>query len=257
MKLPGEAKTTIVELEGPGPQELRQGGTELIAAKPFDLTAAQVKLDEFKAKIDKLNVVAENFEVKNDDDFARLAEMAGQAKTLEKAVTRAAEDHYLDYYNHYKSILNIKNSITSLTAAIARTLKQKADQYAYQMELARREKEKKAKAEAEAFQKKLAADAKKKGVAPVVPAPAPAIGKPHGATSVKTQSGALSQKMVWDFEFTDFKTKDIFDYVLKVCAGEYIKVAEKAIRKMVKAGIHEGIKGVKFFERMDTKHRQR
>lgn len=269
MKLPGDKQTqsaTVVVNDQGGPDILagqihvepadpEQARQLAQLQKPFDLTTAQNKLAEFETKVLELKTFADNFQIIDETSFARLAEMTGQAKVLEKSVSRSAEAYYIDHFNFYKSVLNIKNAICNITGAIVFSLKQKADRYAYQKEIDRRADEAKAKAEAASFQKKLNADAKKKNVAPVQMQTVPVI-KPDVAP-VKTQSGTMSTKMVWDFELTDFRTKAIFDYVLKVCAKEYIAVANKAIKKMVKAGIHEGIKGVKFFERADTTHRAR
>ena len=264
MKLPGrdddnESKATdisdypgVTVLNGPPIQ------AEQIPAPPklFDVAEIERRLVPFKADIKRLCDIAEKLKIETDADFERAAEMTGQAKAINKAIDGAVRAVVTPYYDFYKTGLNTGKALTNrVDNGVLARLKSKSDGYAYQKELDRRAAEKKAKDEAAAFQKKLDADAKKKGVAPVKMQTAPVVKAETGP--VKTQSGSMSVKMVWDFEFTDFKTKAIFDYVLKVCAGEYIKVAEKAIKKMVKAGMHEGIDGVRFFERAETKHRAR
>ena len=227
-----------------------------MAPKLFDVAEIEKRIEPYRGEINRLGDVAENFVINSDMEFEKSVEMTGQAKSWIKAIEGAVRAVTDDYFNFYKAGLNMGKALTSIIEArILNALETKQNNYSYQKELARREAEAKARAEAEAFQKKLNAEAKKKNVAPVTVAPPPVV--PKATTPVKTQSGTMSSKMVWDFEFTDFKTKEIFDYVLKVCAGEYIKVAEKAIKKMIKAGLHEGIKGVRFFERAQTKHRAR
>jgi hypothetical protein len=181
--------------------------------------------------------------------------MAGQSKQLAKAIDRAAEGFYIDAYNFYKSVLNIKNSITNVTTVIGKILKRKGNEYAYQKELDRREDEKKAKAEAAKIQKRLNAQAKKKDVAPVKMQTT--FNMPQTAGPVKTQSGSMSTKMVWDFELTDLTSKDVFDLVLRTNPAKYRDVAEAALAKAIKAGVHEKVKGVRFFERAETTHRAR
>jgi len=255
MKIPGSKDNDFAEN---GPAILMPPGEQLAPVKynAFNIETINTRLEPFKAKIYPLAEMAENFVIKADADFEQSAEMTGQAKNIIKAIDGAVRSIIDDYYNFYKSGLNMGKALTSiLDARVLKALETKQNNYSYQKELARREAEAKAQAEAAAFQKKLDADAKKKNVARVEMAPAPVI--PKAMAPVKTQSGSMTSKMVWDFEFEDFKTKEIFDYVLKVCAKEYIEVANKAVKKMVKAGIHEGIKGVRFFERAETQHRAR
>jgi len=262
MKLPGMDEPRTPDVVGrvefepsnaPGPSQLAATAK---APKLFDVAEIERRLVPFKADIDRLCEIAETFKIETDADFERGAEMVGQAKEINKKIDAAVRAVVTPYYDFYKTGLNTGKALTNrVDYGVLARLKSKSDGYAYQKELDRRAAEKKAKDEAAAFQKRLDADAKDKGVAPVKMQTAPVVKTESGP--VKTQSGTMSVKMVWDFEFTDFKTKDIFNYVLKVCAGDYIKVATKAIKKMVKAGIHEGIKGVRFFERAETKHRAR
>lgn len=263
MKIPGvddqsKSATFIINDQG-GPDLAGPSGpgaqVEGIMSRPFDITAAQNRLAEFEAKVLELKAVAIKFEIVDDQSFVRLAEMTGQAKQLDKNIGRAAEAFYIDAYNYYKSVLNIKNSITNITAEIARILKQKSNEYAYKKELDRREAEKKARAEAAKVQAKLDAQAKKKGVAPITMAPAPVIPKDTGP--LKTQSGTMSTKMVWTFELEDLTSKAVFDLVLRTTPAKYREVAEAALKKAVKSGVHEKVEGVRFFERAETTHRAR
>jgi len=254
MKIPG-----VDDGQGPEVTVLDPDPAAMAAPLPanvFDITAAQNSLDGFRAKVEDLNAIAVAFEVTDDVAFARLAEMAGQAKQLDKAVSRAAEGFYIDAYNYYKSVLNIKNAITNATTAIARVLKQKGNEYAYKKELDRREAEKKANAEAVKVQARLDAEAKKKGVKKVT-IPAPVFNIPQKAEPVKTQSGTMSSKMVWDCELTDLTSKAVFDMVLRTSPAKYRAIAEAVLKKAIKSGIHEKVKGVRFFERAETTHRAR
>jgi len=255
MKIPGSKDN---ENTADGAAVLMPPGEQLAPVKynAFNIETINTRLEPFKAKIYPLAEMAENFVIKTDADFERSAEMTGQAKNIIKAIDGAVRSIIDDYYNFYKSGLNMGKALTSiLDARVLTALETTQNNYSYQKEIARRAAEQKARDEVAAFQKKLDAEAKKQKVAPVQMAPVPVI--PKQTAPVKTQSGSMTSKMVWDFEFEDFKTKEIFDYVLKVCAKEYIEVANKAIKKMVKAGIHEGIKGVRFFERAETQHRSR
>ena len=141
-----------------------------------------------------------------------------------------------------------------LNRDVIRVLKPKQDNYAHQKEIERREAEKRAKAEADAFQKQLDKKAKAAGVAPVKMETRPVVKADTGP--VKTQSGTMSTKMVWDFEIVDPASPALFKYVLTLFKAEYIKLATRALKKGVKAGVIK-MNGVRYFERAETTHRTR
>jgi len=223
--------------------------------KPFDSEMVKKELSEFQKDALQLKAIAEIFEITDDESFARAVEMLGQTKSFSTRLKRAAYSFYIEPFNQYKFVLNIQNSIVTILDEAAAIVKRKLDQRAYQKELERREAEKKAREAAEKFQKDLNKEAKKKGIDPIDLPPAPVL--PKETAPIKTESGTLRVKLVWGFEIEDIESPEIFKWVLKIAVKDYKKLAEKTLKKVIRGGVHEGIEGVRFHEKVDSSHRIR
>ncbi|GAF69273.1 unnamed protein product, partial [marine sediment metagenome] len=80
---------------------------------------------------------------------------------------------------------------------------------------------------------------------------------PEKLAPVKTESGSMTVEMVWDARILDMRDPGLLDWVLRLAPAEYVKALEKVLKVALRDGVREGIPGVEFFERAETKHRKR
>ncbi len=225
--------------------------------KTIDVEHGRQLMDSFKLKTGKMFNKVENFEVKSNEDMATMTEMVGQAKDLAGQIEKAAKAIYDPYYQFYKKMLNLKNTVIDPLKRIPGIGQKKTNDYAYQVEMDRRAKQAEADRKAKAFQAKLDAEAKKKNVRPVVvPVPLKQV-IPEKQAPIKTESGTMSIGMVWDAQLTDMEDPGLLEWVLRLAPMEYKKALEKVMKVALRDGVREGIPGVRFFERAETKHRRR
>jgi hypothetical protein len=167
---------------------------------------------------------------------------------------------YDPYYQFYKKLLNLKTSVIEPLKRIPAIGNKKTQQFAYQVEMDRRAAQAKADLAAAEFQAKLDAEAKKSKVkAPVVPVFKDKLQQvvPEALEAVKTESGTMSISMVWDAEIENMNDPGLLSWVLRLAPGEYKKAIDKVLKIALRDGVREGIPGIKFFERAETKHRKR
>jgi hypothetical protein len=208
-------------------------------------------LAKWDGEINNMTKQVDALKIQSNEDLATSAEMTGQLKKMIKEVTTAAEGVYLEPYKTYKTILGLKNSITKKLDALVFKLNKKNNDYAWQVELERREQEKKMQEAEAALQKKIAAQAKKKKIE--LP-PAPVTSKLPEKQSLKTESGTMSIKLVMVGEIQDLNSAELFAHVVRMQKEAYQKLAEKTIKGLIKVGITE-CKGVNFEKRPEAKHR--
>ncbi len=148
--------------------------------------------------------------------------------------------------DHVKAINEMfKGYMAPLEQADA-MLRKKVLTYRQEQERIRRAEEERLRKEAEAERKRLEKQAKKEGVAPPPPPPPVAPTMQEQAKTVHSDMGAVSAKMVWDFEIVDE------DKVPR----NFMIVNEKAIRAAVKAGVRN-IPGVKVYQKEELAVRAR
>jgi hypothetical protein len=275
MKLDFGEETARVEAEPGEGIKVDTAPSAYPVKKFFDLASGRVAIVRYEKEIGKLYNTVDAFEVKSNEDMVTITEMIGQAKELSGLIEKAAKAVYDPYYQFYKKLLNLKTSVIEPLKRIPGIGNKKTQQFAYQVEMDRRaaqaEADKKARefqakldAEAKAVQDKLDAEAKKNKKKAPAPIKAPVIPVynmpqvvPEALEAVKTESGSLAISMVWDAEIENMNDPGLLSWVLRLAPGEYKKAIDKVLKVALRDGVREGIPGIKFFERAETKHRKR
>lgn len=206
---------------------------------PFDMAPVKARFADVDRRIDEMVKVAEAHVVTDEATLKQAVSMAGQAKTLDKEI-EVQRKAIVDAPNRYvRSVNGFCKDFQARAKRIEAGLKLKIGAFQHEQEMARREAERKAQEEAKKLQKKLDAQAAKKGIeAPTVQAPV--MPEPESVTRTETGAAAYTRKQ-WTFDIEDP------DQV----PHEYCTVDERKIRDAVKAGVRE-IPGVKIYEDSKT-----
>lgn len=242
-----------------------------VPAKKDPVAVARAAMAKGLEEIGRIKNESDVFEIKSEGDLQLAVELQGQAKTILKRLTDSGESYYKPHFDTYKQIRNIVTAtIEPLNDAI-KILKQKSDQFAYQLEVQRREAEAKARAEAAALQAKIdkevaeqraaeakAAKAEKREPVemPPIVVDTPVIPKEIKA---KTEHGSIKVSMVLRHEVTELESEYLFGLVLAYCRPAYKTMVDQACKKAIKAGALgvAGGPGVMVREEADTQHRRR
>ena len=222
-------------------------------ARIVDVDEVKSALAEHTQKLADLLDEINLFEIKTDKDMDTVSEMLGQSKNLKKDIIAQSEIYYKPFYNHYKQLKGLENSLTAIPDQIIEVGQNKLDRYGYIKEMERRKAEAAAQKKIDDMNKKLAAEAKKTKTKAVKIKEKPVV--PATGTRSKTQTATAKVKMVWAAEIEDLASTDLFDWVLKLSKDDYQKLADRTKKKMLRAGIREGVKGVRFYETAKTIHR--
>jgi len=196
----------------------------------------------FSGKLASMRTEAKALVVNSAESAKQATEMIGQVKRLAKAIDErrkeiiAEADSFVRFTNG-----QVKPLADELKDDEA-ILKRKLADYAYQVELQRREIERKQNEARIELQRQIDAEAKAKGVESVVIAP---VAMPTRKEPVRSDSAVSSAVMVWKHEVID----------AAAVPREYLMVDDAAIKAAVKAGIR-AIPGVRVFEDAEMRVRR-
>ena len=214
-----------------------------------DLQASQNKLQvvetEYRKDVSLVEQRVLALEIKDADDVTEATNLLSYISSTKKNIEETRKSMVKPINDGLKAINDWFKRFSAPLETADGLLRKKVLVYRQQQEQIRRAEEERLRKLAEAEQKKLEKQAKKDGVmAP--PPPPPVMIIPEQARTVHSDMGAVSAKLVWDFEIEDEN---------KV-PRNFMIVNEKAIRAAVKAGVRN-IPGVKVFQKEELAVRAR
>jgi hypothetical protein len=243
--LPKESEETvvgsIVNLSNPTTLRL-QPAEDSHAVVDLNIDGARRALRLFEDKVAVMEAEAQAIEVKTSAAAANATEMTGQTKRLAKSVDDRRKEIIAEPDSFVRKVNGFCKPIADRLKAIESLLKRKLADYAYQVELQRREIERKQNEARVELQKQVDAEAAAKGVESVTIAP---VAMPTKKEPVRSDSAVSSAVMVWKHEVID----------AAAVPREYLMVDDKAIAAAVKAGIRN-VAGVRIFEEAEMRVRR-
>jgi hypothetical protein len=222
----------------PAPMESQDSG----AVVGLNIDGARRTLRIFEDKVSIMEAEANDLLVKTSDGATRGTEMTGQVKRLMNSVDARRKEIIAEPDSFVRKVNGFVKPISDRLKAIEALLKRKLSDYAYQVELQRREIERKQSEARIELQRQVDAEAKAKGVETVVIAP---VAMPTKKEPVRSDSAVSSAVMVWKHEVID----------ASAVPRNYLMVDDKALTAAVKAGIRI-IPGVRVFEEAEMRVRR-
>jgi phage-related tail protein len=208
----------------------------------LNLDGAKRALKVFDGEIARWESDAKALTVNSDATAATATEMTGQVKRLAKQIDDRRKDIIAEPDSYVRKVNGFVKPLQDRLKALESYIKRKFAEYAYQVELERREFERKQREAAVRLQAELDEAAKAKGVEPVQVAPvAVSIRK----EPTRSDSAVASSVMVMKHRVTD----------PALVPREYLAVDDAAIKAAIKAGIR-AIPGVEIYEEAEVRVRR-
>ena len=218
----------------------QEGPGGLIQHQGMDLETVKARLRaKYYDVINSAVALAEAHQVTDDATEAEAVENAGQAKRFFKAIEGERKKIIEAPDSFVRGVNAMCKTYKDLSLKVERTYKDKIGQHQWKKELDRREKEKKLQEEARKLQAQAEKEAKKKGVEPVEPMPAPVIKR---ETVTRTESGTTASiRMKWTFKVTD----------INKVPREWLVLDERRVQSAIDSGVRN-IEGIEIFEKAIT-----
>lgn len=208
----------------------------------LNLDGAKRALKVFDGEIARWESDAKALTVNSDETAETATEMTGQVKRLAKQIDDRRKEIIAEPDSYVRKVNGFVKPLQDRLKALESYIKRKFAEYAYQVELERREFERKQREAAVRLQAELDKEAKAKGVEPVQVAPvAVSIRK----EPTRSDSAVASSVMVMKHRVTD----------PALVPREYLAVDDAAIKAGIKAGIR-AIPGVEIYEEAEVRVRR-
>lgn len=201
---------------------------------------------DLTARTSELEATAKALIIEDEEGLRRATDMLGWIATLKRQVEERRQFFVKPLNDQVRRVNDFFKEMLRPLETADRILREKVLAYRQEQERKRREEEARLRKMLEKEQKKLEREAAKQGLPAPPPIPTPTASVAPQPKTVEGSLGAVSAKLVWDFEIED-ETK---------IPREFLMVNEKAIRAAIKAGVRR-IPGVRIFQREELAVRSR
>lgn len=195
-------------------------------------------VQDLTARTSELEATAKALVIKDEESLRQATDILGWIATLKKQVEERRQFFTKPLNDQVRRINDFFKEMLRPLETADRILREKVLAYRQEQEKKRREEEARLRKMLEKEQKRMEREAAKQGLPAPPPIPAPTASVAPQPKTIEASLGAVSAKLVWDFEIED-ETK---------IPREFLMVNEKAIRAAIKAGVRH-IPGVRIFQR--------
>lgn len=231
-----------IEFDPDPPATASKRNPDAGAVVDLNLDGAKRAIKLFDDQVAEMERQAESLEVKSGEAAHNATEMTGQVKRLLKSVDERRKEIIAEPDSFVRKVNGFCKPLSDRLKSLESLLKRKLSDFAYQVEMQRREIEKAQREAAERLQAEINKSAEAKGIEPVQVAP---VAMPTKQGPTRSDTAVASTVMVWKHEVTD----------PAAVPRQYLMVDERAIRAAVDAGIRD-IPGVRIFEEAEIRVRR-